>query len=151
MKFSDYIILEQSEEKTRSSRDIGRISFWVNNSNNPEELQKFYEKVLPQNFTENDLNQLNSLVRSFNQKKPLLGGKKLSDYSSIQELNDDIENIELNNEGNLIQGQYDVVLNNDKYMVILPNTNQASFQVLRVWRIWGNMNFSEKILMRKCS
>ena len=68
MKFSDYIILEQSEEKTRSSRDIGRISFWVNNSNNPEELQKFYEKVLPQNFTENDLNQLNSLVRSFNQK-----------------------------------------------------------------------------------
>ena len=125
MKFSDYIILEQSEEKTRSSRDIGRISFWVNNSNNPEELQKFYEKVLPQNFTENDLNQLNSLVRSFNQKKPLLGGKKLSDYSSIQELNDDIENIELNNEGNLIQGQYDVVLNNDKYMVILPNTNQA--------------------------
>lgn len=125
MKFSDYVILEQGDEKRRSERDKAKIFYWVKNYNDPKEIQKFYEKVLPENFTENDLNQLNSLVRSFNQKKQLLGGKNLSDYSSIQELNDDVENIELDSESNLIQGQYDLILNNDKYMVILPNTNQA--------------------------
>lgn len=125
MKFSDFIILEQVEKTPRDRKYLYMISSAVKGSQNPEELEKFYNKVLPEKFTQEDLNLLNSLVRSFNQKKSYLEKSDLLQYNSIQELSDEIENLNLSSE-NPIKGQYDVVLDNEKYLAIIPKTYLAN-------------------------
>ena len=45
MKFSDFIILEQVEKTPRDRKYLYMISSAVKGSQNPEELEKFYNKM----------------------------------------------------------------------------------------------------------